>query len=99
MINLAYQWVQSRGLTVELARAKWGGCCIDFAGDFIEAIGRGRLMYFALPNHPRWKYHAAAEIDGFIHDLWYDEPTPTNEYALYLGCDEYDCPSEDFEDA
>jgi hypothetical protein len=98
MKNLAHEWVKGRGLTVEQARSEWDGVCVEFAGELADAHG-GRLAYFDDPPKIwKWKYHAAAEINGMIHDLWRDGPAiPLGQYEDEMGCDaEY--PAEEKEE-
>ena len=72
MRNLAHDYIRSLGLTLAQARKEWSGCCVDFVGDLLEWVGRGDLAYWDLPQHPIWRYHATALLDGMIHDLWLD---------------------------
>ena len=78
--NLAVKWAKSCGRTVQQARKEHDDGCIFVAGEVIEFAGRGRLAYFNDVGHPVWRYHAAAEIDGMIHDLWTDEVMSTEDY-------------------
>jgi hypothetical protein len=97
-VNLAHEFAKTQGTSIEVARVLADGSCIDFAGDLIDHLGKGRLAYFELPYHPQWKYHAAVEVDGMIHDLWRDEsePVPLPEYERFIGgTAEY--PAEDFQ--
>lgn len=94
MKNLAHEWVLAQGKDVEGCREEYDGACIDFAGDFLDSTGRGRMAYFDNIGSSRWRYHAAVEIDGFIHDLWFDLPMPTSDFLEALGGGEVDYPLE-----
>jgi len=95
MRNLARRWVRWTGKTIAQAQQEYDGCCIDFAGDFIEANKQGRLAYFNDIGHPIWKYHAAVEIDGMIHDLWFEAVLPTEQFlSEVLGGGWVDYPGE-----
>ncbi len=83
LVNLAQKWVLDSGRTLEEVRAEYDGSCIDFSGNFLDAFGRGRLAYFNDIGHPKWRYHAAAEIDGMIHDLWIDKVMTVNRFVTY----------------
>jgi hypothetical protein len=86
MINLAQQWVLNSGKSLEGTRDEYDGSCIDFAGDFVDSITNGRLVYFdEIINCPTWRYHAAVEIDGMIHDLWIDDVMSTEAFLEMLG--------------
>lgn len=91
--NQAFDFCASLGKTVAEARADYDGCCIDFAGDFVTARG-GRLAYFRTPLHQKWCYHASPLIDGFIHDLWTDNPMPLAEFILHIGAENVEFPAE-----
>lgn len=95
-MNLAHQFAQSLGLTVEEAREAYDGTCIDFAGDFLEdhLHGNGRLAYFGELCDPRWTYHAAVEVDGVIHDLWHDSPLPLDDFMTLIGAATVEYPAE-----
>jgi hypothetical protein len=93
-MNLVHANFIARGMTLEQARAGYEGCCIDAAGSFIDTTGIGRLAYFETPFNLKWRYHAAVEIDGMIHDLWGDEPLPLTEYMQQIGATEVDYPAE-----
>jgi hypothetical protein len=98
MNNLAHDWVASIPKTLAEARADWEGQCIDFAGDLEAAVGVGRIAYFETPDNEVWKYHAALEIDGMIHDLWHDGPAlPLAEYMNTIGASTVEYPSEEEE--
>lgn len=97
MKNLAQQWVIDSGKTLSGAREEYEGACIDFAGDFLDAIGKGRLAYFNDVGSPLWKYHAAVEIDGLIHDLWFAAVIPTADFLELLGGGWVDYPAEEVE--
>lgn len=93
-MNLAHTWVIGCGKTVTEARKEYDDACIDFAGDLIEGIGRGRLAYFNDIGHPRWRYHAAAEIDGIIHDLWSEDAMTVEEFLAVMHGGWVDYPAE-----
>lgn len=96
MKNLAVQFAESKhGL--EGTREKYDCACIDFAGDLIDHLGRGRLIYFENPLNTQWRYHAAVEVDGIIHDLWHTELFTTNQFAFLIGAVSYDCTYETIE--
>lgn len=88
--NLARSWIVRCGKTVEQALCEYDDACIDFAGDFLGTVGRGRLAYFETPDNPKWRYHAAVEIDGMVHDLWTEEVMPLDEYMAHIGANKMD---------
>lgn len=97
MKNLAHEWATQNFLSLAQARKDYEGMCIDFAGDCQAAIG-GRIAYFETPKNPVWRYHAAIEIDGFIHDLWRDGPPI--ELVLFMeaiGSTQVEYPAEEEE--
>lgn len=94
MLNLATLYANSLGLTLTQARADYDGSCIDFAGDLIDHLQHGRLAYFDHLDHPRWRYHAAAEFDGWIHCLWQPRPLPLADYMAKLGAAQVEYPAE-----
>lgn len=94
MSNLAHKWVESCGKTIAEAIEEYDGRCIEFAGALLEAGGCGRLAYFDCPNHPKWRYHAAAEIGGRIHCLWHPEVLTTADFIEKLGGGSVDYPAE-----
>jgi len=91
--NLAHVFVESLGRDLLEVKEEYDGMCIDFAGDMIDWLGYGRLVYFETPLHPNWRYHAAAEIDGIIHDLWEDEPLELTAYMKKIGATGVDYPA------
>jgi len=93
-MNLAHQFVLKAGSTIEGARGYWDGACIDFAGELIDSIGKGRLAYFNTDLNPDWKYHAAVVVDGVVHDLWQDSPIPLPEYLPKIGAVSVEYPAE-----
>jgi hypothetical protein len=97
MTNLAQQWVINSGKSLECTRDEYDGACIDFAGDFVDSITNGRLVYFDEITCPQWRYHAAVEIDGMIHDLWIDEVMPTQAFLERLGGGKISYPCEEME--
>lgn len=94
--NQAHAWVLANGWkSVEEAQSDYECACIDFAGDFLFSIGRGRLAYFETPLNAVWRYHAAAEIDGMIHDLWHPHAIPLRRFMKIIGATEVDYPADE----
>jgi hypothetical protein len=89
-MNLAHQFVISQGKCVAGTREEFDGACIDFAGEFIDSIQRGRLAYFETPDNHNWKYHAAVVIDGIVHDLWEEHPVPLDFFMPKIGASSVD---------
>lgn len=94
MRNVAHQFCQDMGKTIASVRKEYDGACIDFAGDLIDHLGRGRVAYFETTLNLRWRYHAAVEIDGVIHDLWGNEPMPLAVFTKHIGACEVEYPAE-----
>lgn len=74
--NLATAFLMARNESLD----DWDGLCVDLAG---EVAGySGRIVYVepskgTVSNQlllRGWKWHAAALIDGFIHDAWSSGP-------------------------
>jgi len=95
-MNPVHAYCQQMGKTVEQMQAEYAGGCIEFAGELMHFAGRGRMAYFLTPRHPLWRYHAAVEIDGLIHDLWHG-CIPLEQFIPMIGADgvEYPCEEED----
>ena len=96
MNNLAHTVIAP--FTVAEARGYYDGCCIEFVGEvMMERIPGGRLAYFLTPGHATWRYHAAFELNGIIHDLWQDQPMPLEDFMRAIGADEVEYPAEEME--
>lgn len=93
MVNLALQFAETIG-GVAYVKEIYDCACIDFAGDLQDYLGRGRIAYFETDLNPQWRYHAAVEVDGKIHDLWYPEVMETDEFMFVIGATEVDYPCE-----
>lgn len=96
MTNLAHKFVHSRDQTVANARKEYDDACIDLAGDMLEGlqIPGSKLAYFETPYNGLWRYHAAVEVDGWIHDLWFDDPMPLKFYMRFIGASSVDYTAE-----
>ena len=93
-MNLAHKFVHNIGKDIKGCRDEYDGSCIDFAGDMIDWLGQGRLAYFETPHNPRWRYHAAVEWRGFIHDLWQEEAMPLDCFMEKIGAIKVEYPTE-----
>lgn len=80
--------------SVASAQERYGGCCIDFAGELTDATPGARLAYFDNISHPAWRYHAAMQLDGWIHDLWYPM-MPLDTFMAAIGAPTVEYPAED----
>lgn len=94
-MNLAHQYAESNYGSVSGAMDANDGCCIDFAGELVDTTPGSRLAYFDTPRHPRWKYHAAMELSGMIHDLWSEHPMPLDEFMKSIGADAVEYPAHE----
>lgn len=79
--------------SIEAAREEYDGACIDFAGEVHHSVPGSRLAYFDSIFHPAWRYHAAMEFDGWIHDLWYPL-LPLDVFMEAIGADTVEYPAE-----
>lgn len=77
-------YANTKGVSVEQLRENFSGCCVDFAGELCDFVPGSRLAYFEDLKHPAWKYHAAMEFDGWIHDLWYPM-LPVDTFMVTIG--------------
>src|SRR4029078_13045479 len=94
MTNLAHLFCHYIGQDIERVRNEYEDACIFFAGDLIHSLGQGRLAWFDTHLNPTWRYHAAVEIDGVIHDLWQEEPMPLDDYLKLIGATEVEYAAE-----
>ncbi len=94
-VNLAHAFALKGYKNLDEAREDFDGGCIDFAGDFVDSLRpKARLAYFETPLNSRWRYHAALELDGWIHDLWADRAMPLDAFMARIGATEVDYPAE-----
>ena len=84
------------GKTIEALQEEFAGYCIEFAGQLCELVPGSRLAYFDNLRHPAWRFHAAMEYGGWVHDLWYPL-FPVNLFMLTIGADTIEYPAEDAE--
>jgi|SRR6185436_1891282 len=87
--NLGLAHLKHRQETVD----DWDGECMDLAdrmSKWLDKKGiehdrlwlereRSNEWLKSIYNH-RWVYHVVVEIDGMIHDPWFAEVLPTEEY-------------------
>jgi hypothetical protein len=97
-MNLAHVFCKVKGMTVDEARDRYEGCCIDFAGDLADWIGpEARMAYFDNLEIGKWRYHCAVQVGDEIHCLWNRDPVKLRDYLQMLGAATVEYPAEEHE--
>jgi hypothetical protein len=94
-MNLAHKWVSDQGKCLPGTREEYDGACIDFAGELADTTPGARLAYFETPFNANWRYHAAMELNGIIHDLWQEEPMSLADFMEAIGANSVEYPAEE----
>ena len=80
--------------SLDKAKEEYDGACIEFAGDLTDSTPGARLAYFEGIAHPAWRYHAAMEFGGWVHDLWLPM-MPLDVFMSAIGAAKVEYPAED----
>ncbi len=92
MINLAHRYaMEDLAMSPELARKEFDGFSIEFCDSLMKWLDANKIAYrlLALAEQDEgnlhcafgsWRGHSVLEIDGKIHDLWFDPVLPTAQY-------------------
>lgn len=87
------RFVREKFGTIEKAQEEYSGMCIDFAGELQDSIPGSRLAYFEPLHNSVWRYHAAVEFGGWIHDLWFPM-FPLSTFMLTIGATTVEYPAD-----